>query len=120
MPSKPKTPHLIDQQAAKRFKLVRKFLKLNQSETAEICGSSQAMISKIEKGVKEIPQQAIKMLFIKKNISADYLINGSVNMEFKKSGGSELVTNIRELQAEMEIMKSQLWMLMKERGLKAI
>lgn len=107
MPSK--TPS-IDKAAAKRFYLVRKFLKLNQEGMAELCEISQSMVSLIEKGEREIPQSVFKILFLKRNINPAYIIVGGVELEYRKVEKG-LMTNVRDLKAEIEIMKADIKLL---------
>jgi hypothetical protein len=79
---------------------------------AVLCEISQGMVSLIEKGEREISQAVFKILFIKKNISPMYLIVGEGTIENRKEDkGSSLVTNLKDLKAEIEVMKSQIKLL---------
>jgi len=98
---------IIDQLAAKRLGIARKHLKLNQADFASAAGVDQSMISRMEKGTKEITFGVLKNLFISKNISPSYILaNDSSIVQAKES--DSLITNIRDLRAEIEVMKAEL------------
>lgn len=103
----------IDQQAAKRLLLVRQHLGLNQEEMAELCDLSQGMVSYIEKGKREIPQNVFKILFIRKNISPVYILAGVGPIEYKKIKADY---DLQDLKTEIEIIKGQLEKLIKEKA----
>jgi transcriptional regulator with XRE-family HTH domain len=105
------TAAVIDQQAAKRFTLIRKHLKLNQTELAEACNISQSAVAKIEGSSLDIPQAVIKVLYIKFNISPVYLVAGEPPMVYKKQNVSSLVKSIPDLQADVEMLKGQVKLL---------
>jgi transcriptional regulator with XRE-family HTH domain len=96
----------IDSQASKRFALVRKKLGLNQSEMSEVCNVTQAMVSYIESGTKDIPREAIKNLYVKHKVSPLYIIVGELPMIYAKDESKALITNISTMNTELEILKA--------------
>lgn len=105
MSSRPVNPDL---QIAARFKQVREFLKISQAQMAELCKISQPMVTKIENGSREIPVSVVKILFIEKNISPAFMVNGDEKMEYKATKDTMLSRMIRDMSAEMEIMKAEI------------
>lgn len=95
-----------DLEMASRLIMVRKYLKLTQGELGEVVGLSQPMIAQIEKGVKEAPVSVFKMLFLKHNISPLFMMALDTKMEAKKVK-KDLIPDLSELLADMEIMKAQ-------------
>lgn len=108
MPDKPLT--------AKRFRLVRKHLKLSQPDMATVCEVSQAHISYIENGLRDIPSNILSALYRKKNINPLYLLGESVPIEYQKEPGQkQLLTIMLNMQADIEAMKAEMTILYKER-----
>jgi transcriptional regulator with XRE-family HTH domain len=97
-----------DVQIAARFKQVREFLKLNQVQMGELCKISQPMVASIEKGVREIPVSVLKILFIEKNISPAFMFTGEEKMEYKSTKDTMLSRMIRDMSADMEVMKAEI------------
>lgn len=105
-------PAIIDQQAAGRLAIVRDYLgkkykKLSQGEIAAKCETTQSSISKMERGDIDIPRHVLKALFIHFNISPNYIVAGVGSIEYKKESKT-LVTDTRELRAEIEILSAKL------------
>lgn len=109
----PPRPAIIDKQAAGRLAIVRDYLgkkykKLSQGEIAVKCETTQSSISKMERGDIDIPQHVLKGLFIHFNINPNYIIIGKdCTIEFKKETKT-LVTDTRELRAEIEILSANM------------
>lgn len=101
------SPTSPDLEAGKRFHLIRKFLKLNQTEMAQICGISQPMVVFIEKGTREIPTSVLKRLFLEKNISPTYVIADGEDMVYNKPKETPAIL-IRSLTAEVEVIKAEI------------
>lgn len=102
----------IDQAAAKRFAMVRAYLKtklgkMSQTDIGEVCGVTQGMIAHIENGIREIPFSALKALYLKYNISPTYIIAGDVKIEPAKADKT-LLTDTADLRAEIEILRAQI------------
>lgn len=102
----------IDQGAAKRFKLVRAYLKkktgsMSQAQLADACGLTQGMIGHIENGIREIPYPALKALYVKYNISPLYIIAGGVKIEVDKAEKASLASTI-DIRSEIEILSARM------------
>lgn len=103
----------IDQGAAKRFGMVRTHLKnktgkMLQSDLAEVCGVTQGMIGHMENGRREITFNVLSILFTKFNINPSFIIiGGDEEIEYKKPSKT-LITDTRELRAEIEILRARI------------
>jgi len=102
----------IDQAAAKRFAMVRTYLKnklgkMSQTDMGELCGVTQGMIGHIENGIREIPFSALKALYLKYNISPTYIIAGDGKIEPNKADKT-LITDTADLRAEIEILNARI------------
>lgn len=65
-----------------RFKQIRKTLKMTQKEFAESLGVTQTTISGIEKDVANTSLTLAKLISLKYNISEDWILNGTGQMEY--------------------------------------
>lgn len=65
-----------------RFKQIRKSLKMTQKEFAESLGVTQTTISGIEKDVANTSLTLAKLISLKYNISEDWILNGTGQMEY--------------------------------------
>jgi transcriptional regulator with XRE-family HTH domain len=97
----------IDQQKAKRFKLVREYLKLNQTEMAAACRTTQSTIARMEGGTRYVSDEIVKILFNKYNISPTYIIAGVGGIEYKKEAQT-LIKDVRSLKEDIEVMKAHI------------
>nr|WP_235324634.1 hypothetical protein [Pedobacter lusitanus] len=75
---------------------------------AAICEIKQSMISYIEGGKRDLPTNAIQNLFLKKNISPTYLLTGGDNMEFNKPTDTQISGKIKNMEADIEILKAEI------------
>lgn len=106
-------PAIIDPQAAGRLALVldylgKKYKKLSQGDMAENCQTTQSSVSKMIRGEISIPFHVLKGLFIHYNINPNYILIGKeCPIEYKKESKT-LVTDTRELRAEIEILSAKL------------
>lgn len=80
MPSK---PFIVDMEIANRFAIVRKTLKLNQENMALACNIDQTLVSRIEKGKRDLPVHAIKSLFITNKVSPLFIVAGIEPIQLK-------------------------------------
>lgn len=100
----------IDLQKAKRFKLVREYLKLNQVEMASDCRITQPQIARMEGGTRYISDEIVKILFTQHNVSPTYIIAGVGGIEYKIEKQT-LIKDIRSLREDTEVLKAQVRML---------
>lgn len=104
-------PATIDPIMVTQLRLVKEHYKLSQEEMAEVCGTSQSMVSLMMNGKREIPAFVLKNLFMKKGISPIFMFDPDEKMEYRRKQGSSEIT-IKDLQFEIELMKGQLAKLM--------
>lgn len=76
----------------KRFKELRKALKLKQNELAKALKISQGHTSDIENGRKAVSDQIIEILVLKYNVNASWIREGRGEM-FKKMNRKEEISN---------------------------
>lgn len=76
----------------KRFKELRKALKLKQGELAESLTISQGHTSDIENGRKAVSDRIIEILVLKYNVNANWIRDGQGEM-FKKMNRKEEISN---------------------------
>ena len=76
----------------KRFKELRKALKLKQGELAESLTISQGHTSDIENGRKAVSDRIIEILVLKYNVNANWILDGQGEM-FKKMNRKEEISN---------------------------
>lgn len=80
-----------------RFKVLREFLELNQSQMAKIIGSAPSLVSDIEREDKEPSKKVIIALLEKYNVNANWLLNNHGTMF--NSGTAEEVAAYSDLPA---------------------
>ena len=77
-----------------RFREVRRFNRLEQTEIAERAGLSQAIISQYEKGLTEVSLSFIKFLVDTFDISGNWLIFGSAEVYSSKRGAEKVLFRV--------------------------
>lgn len=102
----------IDQEAAKRFVLVKEYLKKkhsisSQTELANACGVTQGMIGHIVNGRRAVPFDMMKLLYIRYGILPTFIVAGAGPMSTTESNKT-LVTDTRELRAEIEVLSARI------------
>lgn len=102
----------IDQEAAKRFLLVMEYLKKkydisSQTELAKACGVTQGMIGHIVNGRRAVPFDMMKLLYIRYGILPTFIVAGAGPMSTSEDGKT-LVTDTRELRAEIEVLSARM------------
>ncbi len=98
---------IINKDAAKRLRLVREYLNLSQADLSEATGVNQSTIAKMELGHTAITSYILERLFIKFNISPLYIVVGKEGIEYKVEKKT-LITDTRQLRAEMLVMRAEL------------
>jgi transcriptional regulator with XRE-family HTH domain len=85
----------------KKFAIVRRALKMSQSQFGAELDRSQGMIAKYESGEQLIPQDVVKLLATKFNISMDWWHKDTGPMKAAQDKGS-LIKDIGKLTLEKE------------------
>lgn len=85
----------------KRIRLLRKSLKLNQTDFGKPLGLKQAIIGQYETGVRNITDRNIDMLCKTYNINKDWLLTGEGEIENKNS--NTLIHEISQTQNLTEL-----------------
>lgn len=102
-------PNPIFLESNKRFAKLRKELFGTQEEAAKFLETSQAMISKIERGIHPLPTEHRRKLIKEKKLNTTWYDYGKGPMIMgEKEQKKNLVTNIEDLQMEIDSLKKEM------------
>src|SRR6476661_6199168 len=95
----------VDQDLAKRFvQFCDEEIGGTQMDNAEICECSQKHISELRSGKKSISADILRRLFKKKFLNIVWFFTGRGPKTVKNLPKENLISNVAELKAEIQIM----------------
>lgn len=97
---------MIDKKAAGRLKLIYKDFDGNQIDFAKLLGISQSSVSRMMAGEQPITLDVIKELQTKLGYDPMWIVNGTGPAKMQEQKTS-LITDIKNLHAEIELLKAR-------------